>query len=111
MMDLAQLLQDAAARRLDQANLVQAVEEGDSLEELQVTKADYEEAAAALAAPYDGCETCIVREVLAAAFQVVRELDPGGQAEFMRQMWSPAEAEAPAFAPDLDLIVPIARAY
>lgn len=58
--------QQAAEARLDAAFLVMAVEEGMD-DDGEVDRAEYEAAAAQLAGPFCGCNTCVVREVLDAA--------------------------------------------
>lgn len=62
-----EMAQEAAEQQLAAAEIVlMHEEEFDGSED--VTKEEYEAAAAKLAGPFCGCTTCVVREVLAAAW-------------------------------------------
>jgi hypothetical protein len=63
-LNLAIAAQDAGAQRLNDANLVLAYEDN----EPEISHQEYQTAAAELAAPYCGCTTCVVREVIDAAW-------------------------------------------
>lgn len=81
-------LQKACELRLEQAGWIYDVHENqEDLESLGVSQSDFEAAEAAMAGPYDGCDTCLVREVLDAAFDVMRQLTPAERVDFMREVW------------------------
>jgi hypothetical protein len=73
--DLQMQAQAAAERRLAQADLLFAVEQGETLAELDATQEDYDAACAEMAGPWcGGCPTCVVREVLSAAWPFIQTL-------------------------------------
>lgn len=64
-LNLAVAAQEAAAMRLEDCSTVLLFED-DADDE--ITHEEYEQAAAQLAAPYCGCTTCVVREIIDAAW-------------------------------------------
>lgn len=64
-LNLAIAAQDAASERLEHASTVALYEED---ADTDVSEEDYQASAAQLSAPYCGCITCVVREVIDAAW-------------------------------------------
>lgn len=72
--ELNRAAQAAAEQRIEMAYLVLAAESGSFEDEEDITEEDVETAAALLCAPFCGCTTCLVREVLDAAWPALRQL-------------------------------------
>lgn len=70
-LDLVQQSNEAAITRLEQAEIVLAHEGGFDIDE-EISQELYEAAARGLAGPFCGCNTCVVREVLSAAWPHLR---------------------------------------
>lgn len=87
-MSLALQMQQAAEKRLQQAGMVQDVTENETPPaDYEVAPEEYVQAERALSGPYCGCDTCVVREVLDSAFDVLRDLPPDQRALFVRELW------------------------
>lgn len=85
-------MQRAAEKRLEQAGWVFSKYEYDETpESMEITQEQFDEAERALAGPYDDCDTCKVREILDAAFDVLRNLTPAERKDFIRDVWGADE--------------------
>lgn len=69
--DFAHEAQQAAEKRLEACDAVMDLE-GEDYNDPAI-RAQYEKAYEGLAGPYDGCTTCIVREVLDAVWPILQE--------------------------------------
>lgn len=90
-LDHARAAQEAAEARLEAGELVLTYEgEFDGSEE--IPQETYEAAAGQMAGPFCGCNTCIVREILSAAWPHLRDhaidlfLTGLGQSEFREKL-------------------------